>query len=226
MPVVSSQDVKSVVVVTIVKESGSAVLVTASSGGVDWLAKLAVVLNGLATVKPRFSVMLEGADDELVVSETVYRIDSVKRFVRMKLSSEEPEVRSLLTGDIVLADSVLASTTSSVLRIEAAAAVPEVDSSCDVDISTLVAMVLSTVLRMLELAFSDDVVTSRTEDVRVASVDCFDGVGEVETRSWLVVMVFVVTALLAVGLFGVCAMVIVLEMLDEIDSTLELVDLA
>ena len=126
----------------------------------------------------------------------------------------------------MLADSVLVSITSWVLRVEAAAAVPKVDSSCDVDIGTLVAMTLSTVLRMLELAFSDDVLTSKTEDVRVASVDCFDEVGEVETRSWLVVLVFVVTALLTVGLFGVCAMVIVLEVLDEIDLTLELVDLA
>jgi len=89
VPVVSSQDVKSVVVVTIVKESGSVVLVTASSGGVDWLAESAVVLDGLATGKPRFSVVLEGANDELVVSDTVYKIDSVRTFVRMKLSSEE-----------------------------------------------------------------------------------------------------------------------------------------
>ena len=89
MPVVSSQDVKSVVVVTIVKESGSAVLVAAPSGGMDWLAELVVVLNGLATVKSRFSVVLEGANDGLVVSDTVYKIDSVKTFVRIKLSSEE-----------------------------------------------------------------------------------------------------------------------------------------
>jgi len=65
----------------------------------------------------------------------------------------------------VLADSVLVSTTSSVLRIEAAAAVPEVDSSCDVDISTPMAMALSTVLRMLELAFSNDVLDMLLDEI-------------------------------------------------------------
>lgn len=126
----------------------------------------------------------------------------------------------------MLADSVLVSTTSSVLRIGAAATISEVDSSCDVGTSTLVAMALSTVVRTLELAFSDDVLTSRTEDVRLGKVDCFDEVVKVETRSWLVVLVVVATALLVVGLFEVCAMVAVLEVLDEIDLMLELVDLA
>lgn len=126
----------------------------------------------------------------------------------------------------MLADSVLVSTTSSVLRIGAAATVPEVDSSCDVGTSTLVAMALSTVVRTLELAFSDDVLTSRTEDVRLGGVDCFDEVGEVETRSWLAVLVVVATALLVVGLFEICAMVAVLEVLDEINLMLELIDLA
>lgn len=98
MPVVSTQDVNSVVVATTVKESGTAVLVTTSSGGADWLAELAIVLNGLAIVNPRFSVVLGGANDELVLSDTVCTIDSVRTFARtdedievncFRLSSEE-----------------------------------------------------------------------------------------------------------------------------------------
>ena len=56
------------------------------------------MLNGLAIVNPRFSVVLGGANDELVLSDTVCTIDSVRTFGRtdedievncFKLSSEE-----------------------------------------------------------------------------------------------------------------------------------------
>lgn len=70
------------VAVSIVKESGSAVFVKAPSAGVDWLAEFEVVLNGLATANPRVSVVLESANGELIVSDHVCRIDSVRTLVR------------------------------------------------------------------------------------------------------------------------------------------------
>lgn len=87
----------------------------------------------------------------------------------------------------MLADPALVSIKSWEVKTEAALNVSNVGSSCDVGVGTLVVMVLSTVVRMLELAISEDVPISRREDVTVSSVGCFDKVGELETGTWLVV---------------------------------------
>ena len=129
-------------------------LVAGLSRGVNPLVSTEL-LSGSIIEKIPFAVVLEGDSKETVVSDTVYSSDSVRTSGRM---DDEVEMVSSLIGELLVA------TTTFVLMMATVDNLSVGDSACEVDTSTLVAMALSNVVRMLEVVLSVEVMTSRVDD--------------------------------------------------------------
>ena len=134
--------------------SASAVLVAGLSNGVTSLVS-AELLSGSTIEKIPFAVVLEGDPAETVVSDTVYSRDSVRTSGRM---DDDVEMVSVLIAELLVA------ITTFVLMMATVDNLSVGDSACEVGTSTLVAIILSKVVRMVEVVLSLVVITSKVDD--------------------------------------------------------------